>query len=274
MKKKAFTLAETLITLMVIGVVAVLTLPAMFQNYKDIKYKSAYKKMHSAIINGFNRMIAEETMSGHESTEDFVSEMGKYFKITSTCGNDNLQNCFAEKITTDDDVVDISKIKTSKNLGKDWDTDTNVNGLMLDDGTSMLVAYNKDGCLGAADSREEIINSCVAIVYDLDNKSNGNKLGSAGSNDIGLYNASFNSSVNCGEIVEIGRSGTKPTVRYALNGADAQQDECAALLSAFDCPSRESNWPLISTSTSDGVISCSYGIEKPTLSTDPAANAR
>jgi len=36
-KKRAFTLAETLVTLMIIGVVAVLTIPELILSYKNSK---------------------------------------------------------------------------------------------------------------------------------------------------------------------------------------------------------------------------------------------
>ncbi len=48
MKKKfAFTLAETLITLAVIGIVAALTIPTLVQNYKKKEYSTRLKKFYS-----------------------------------------------------------------------------------------------------------------------------------------------------------------------------------------------------------------------------------
>ena len=44
MKKRSFTLAETLITLAIIGIVAALTIPSVMQNYKKHVYSARIKK--------------------------------------------------------------------------------------------------------------------------------------------------------------------------------------------------------------------------------------
>lgn len=48
-KKKGFTLAEALITLVIIGVIAALTIPAILVNTEQHEYKSALKKALSAL---------------------------------------------------------------------------------------------------------------------------------------------------------------------------------------------------------------------------------
>lgn len=44
-RKNAFTLAEVLITLGIIGVVAAMTIPTLMNKTNDAELKSAYKKM-------------------------------------------------------------------------------------------------------------------------------------------------------------------------------------------------------------------------------------
>jgi len=48
-RKKAFTLAEALVTLVIIGVIAALTIPAILVNTEQHEYKSALKKALSAL---------------------------------------------------------------------------------------------------------------------------------------------------------------------------------------------------------------------------------
>ena len=48
-KKKGFTLAEALVTLVIIGVIAALTIPAILVNTEQHEYKSALKKALSAL---------------------------------------------------------------------------------------------------------------------------------------------------------------------------------------------------------------------------------
>lgn len=50
--KKGFTLAEVLITLAIIGIVAVLTMPALISNYKKVEYSSKLKKFYSTMKQG------------------------------------------------------------------------------------------------------------------------------------------------------------------------------------------------------------------------------
>ena len=57
--KSAFTLAEVLITLGIIGVVAAMTLPALIQKNNAKSLEVAFKKAYSNLYNAFNQVIAE-----------------------------------------------------------------------------------------------------------------------------------------------------------------------------------------------------------------------
>lgn len=56
-RKKAFTLAETLVTLMIIGVVAALTIPALSNNTQRKSLQSSTKKAFSVLNQGIDRII-------------------------------------------------------------------------------------------------------------------------------------------------------------------------------------------------------------------------
>lgn len=51
--KQAFTLAETLITLMVVGVLAVLTIPSMIQSFEKMMLRSQFKNQFANISQAF-----------------------------------------------------------------------------------------------------------------------------------------------------------------------------------------------------------------------------
>lgn len=55
-----FTLAEVLITLGIIGVVAAITMPTLIQNYKKQVYVNQLKKTVSMLEQGFQKMMADE----------------------------------------------------------------------------------------------------------------------------------------------------------------------------------------------------------------------
>ena len=59
-RRAAFTLAEVLITLGIIGVVAALTLPTLIQNHQKQVYVTQLKKAYSTLGNAFNKMAADE----------------------------------------------------------------------------------------------------------------------------------------------------------------------------------------------------------------------
>ncbi len=59
MQKKGFTLAEILITLAIIGVVAVLTIPTVVRNYQKTQTVTQLKKVYSALSNTTNFAIAD-----------------------------------------------------------------------------------------------------------------------------------------------------------------------------------------------------------------------
>lgn len=97
MKKKfAFTLAEVLITLSIIGVVAALTIPTLIQKYQKIVLVNQLKKAVSVVENGFRKAMADDGVDKLEDTSLFREEgsiafsgyrptlkynLDKYFKI-------------------------------------------------------------------------------------------------------------------------------------------------------------------------------------------------
>lgn len=94
-QKKAFTLAEVLITLGVIGIVAAITIPTLIKNTQDAEFKTAYKKAFSDATNAWNSMANDNVVTERSSAYDtnaslanFTAFMG-YFKTTLVCDTDN-----------------------------------------------------------------------------------------------------------------------------------------------------------------------------------------
>ena len=85
-KRIAFTLAEVLITLGIIGVVAALLLPTLFSKIQDKELESRYKKSKSVLANGYKMMMIKEDMGSLEdlsalSDIEFGSVHKKSFNI-------------------------------------------------------------------------------------------------------------------------------------------------------------------------------------------------
>ena len=88
---KGFTLAEVLITLGIIGVVAAMTLPSLINNTKGKELEAQYKKAYSIITQAVNRMNSEQGFIANWSsykacTDEFAEVFNKYFIMAVNCG--------------------------------------------------------------------------------------------------------------------------------------------------------------------------------------------
>lgn len=68
-----FTLAEILITLGIIGVVAALTMPVLVTKYRNLVYVARLKKSYTTIENGFQKMLADDGVQYLSDTTAFNS---------------------------------------------------------------------------------------------------------------------------------------------------------------------------------------------------------
>ena len=63
MKKLAFTLAEVLITLGIIGVVSAMSIPALINNVRAVKLRSQFNKAYSEVQQAFKLMADNESVA-------------------------------------------------------------------------------------------------------------------------------------------------------------------------------------------------------------------
>ena len=116
--KAAFTLAEVLITLAIIGVVAAITIPSLVKNYNEKAWGTAQKVFTERLEVATRQMNTEEKLAGYSSTMDFVNELKKYIKITRVCDNDNITKCFNKEViwSADEEPVDMSKVTDASRI--------------------------------------------------------------------------------------------------------------------------------------------------------------
>src|SRR5574344_2128782 len=86
LKKAAFTLAEVLIVLGIIGVVAAFTIPTLMNKVQNQEYVVGVKKEYSMINNGFAQLLADEGVDSLDDTSVFQS------METDTCFIYNFDN--------------------------------------------------------------------------------------------------------------------------------------------------------------------------------------
>ena len=112
---KAFTLAEFLITIGVIGVTAALVIPTLIETQKNKMWNTSAKVFEKKVGETLKIMNSQGVLGGYISTEDFVEEFSKHIKITKTCTNDNLAECFPENIMGTKSVIDVANTSTWEN---------------------------------------------------------------------------------------------------------------------------------------------------------------
>ena len=179
-KRAAFTLAEVLITLAVIGIVAALTLPGLIQNHNEKAWSTAKDLWEKKLTETVRRMNIDGVMTGHESTEEFMNTFKNYMKVIKTCDNGDINKCYSPKIVqtgSDSEPIEIetSDLKTAENLGNDWETNTM--SFVIADGTTVIMAYNPN-CAYAdpiEDTGSQV--SCLGFMVDVNGKKGPNKVG-------------------------------------------------------------------------------------------------
>lgn len=137
-KKAAFTLAEVLITLGIIGVVAAMTMPSLIQNYQEkatvTKLKKCYSLVSQAYVSILNDEGGSDTLQAGDDLE-MMEKFGKYLKYQKTCGRN--KGCFPN-VTY--------KSVTGNGYSKWEDDTTDRSRAILTDGT--LIMFNKSAMWG------------------------------------------------------------------------------------------------------------------------------
>lgn len=121
---KGFTLAEVLITLGIIGVVAAMTMPTLINNTKHKELESALKKAYSTAQQALLLMSEDEgeVNPKYYGVRKFSDAYSKYFNKVLNCGYSST----------------LPKPCTSTSNYKNYNNTSNVNGAYLDDGQFVL----------------------------------------------------------------------------------------------------------------------------------------
>ena len=223
---RGFTMAEILLSLTIIGVVAAITLPSLTGNINERTWntqrKALYARFSQAIslmpaINGYGTLKeVTDSATGSTSIEDTAAEtfvtagLSKVMKINNICDNNHLEDCgLASRITTADGEQ-ISMPKTMAELNSQMTMsasngfnttsmlDTKAAAFETQNGESVLVFYNP-GCIGSLQETPwgggvgyYIQNKiCANFIYDLNGTKGPNTVGK----DIGFMTAMYPSDV-------------------------------------------------------------------------------
>jgi prepilin-type N-terminal cleavage/methylation domain-containing protein len=97
LSQKAFTLAEVLITLGIIGVVGALTMPVLIQKIDDRANITRWKKMASVMSQAYNKTVNDTASTPvHPNWEqDFIDRFMSNFTVIKKCNTPDTSNCYS-----------------------------------------------------------------------------------------------------------------------------------------------------------------------------------
>ncbi len=212
-----FTMAEILLSLTIIGVVAAITLPALTGNINERTWntqrKALYARMSQAIVlmpalNGYGTLTEDEnhSVTADTAAETFITEgLSKVLKINNICDSEHIEDCgIVAKLTTINgsiidtpttlkdlnvNLVSVSWAYANGTFAQSYSAiNTKVAAFETANGESIIAYYNPK-CQSYMGEFEYIIwpKLCVNFVYDL----NGNKGPNTMGKDIGVISVFY-----------------------------------------------------------------------------------
>lgn len=125
MKKiTGFTLAEILITLGIIGIIASITIPILQKNIQEAEYKTGYKKAYSDLSQAFNSVSMENDFVNNGNVTEGPGIKNNFdkikakFKIVKECNNSLAEGCWVDACMNDGDCW--SALQAENSQGKSW----------------------------------------------------------------------------------------------------------------------------------------------------------
>lgn len=176
--KRAFTLAETLITLVVIGIVAMITVPSLMQTHQNYVFTSALKKNFSVLSNAFSMAKKfdyndyEDWTHADSNTQALYENylyIRQYLNVVRECKDK--EGCWSEDITLAPNG-DVAMSATTKGIGG------NIVTFTLSDGTNVCLDYwSQSDIISNFGVDENLSGTPLSVWVDVNGNKKPNKLG-------------------------------------------------------------------------------------------------
>lgn len=175
--QKGFTLAEVLITLAIIGIIATIILPVFVNNVMQRVCDSASDLIVKKIKEATRQMNADDDLSGFVTTDAFADEFQKYIKIIQRCNTTNMSRCFVTGFRSGSgDDISLSSLLKGTDLGQVGNTSDLV-GMQLINGTNAIIAFNPTCARLDPYNTASDTTTCLAILYDVNGFAKPNIIG-------------------------------------------------------------------------------------------------
>ena len=247
-----FTMAEILLSLTIIGVVAAITLPSLTGNINERTWNTQRKALYARFSQA---MPLIDSLNGYANAETFITgALGKVIKINNICDKEHLSDCgiastfvnlAASTLDIPTTLNELNPALTSVDLDLTASgsshyifsgNNTDAAAFETGNGESIVVYYNPTcvGDMGETDNYYVQRKICAHFIYDL----NGSKGPNTVNKDIGFMTA----------IYPTGTVVAAPFVHpQDASTALVFYDEAAALCTQQDAEYRMPNlWELIS----------------------------
>ncbi len=183
--KAAFTLAEALIVIGIIGVVAALTLPTFITKISGMVDKNNKTVIEKRLLEGFNQLNTMDSgfdAQQYEDTESFVWALSKYYKINTICSADDIGKCFPYgkmKYTTKVGITDLNveDLKTPEDFSLSSEEWFPPASFIDGKGTSFAMLLKKDCIKDSSEAMRSLPTDCVQYMYDINGSRTPNKMG-------------------------------------------------------------------------------------------------
>lgn len=196
-------MAEVLITIGVVGIVAAMTLPTLIQNIQERQRKEQVRTVKYKLTQATDKMKSLSLIGPYSTTEEFVTELKKHLKIAKVCDSSDLRSCWpTESIVTPDGNVSINSISNGSKLKALalGTSATKTVGIVTADGTPMILAYSpvcnalapeKTYLWSTVDNKPETnaTTNCISAIFDINGSKKPNKIGT----DVRTLNSLFGS---------------------------------------------------------------------------------
>ena len=245
-----FTMAEILLSLTIIGVVAAITLPSLTGNINERTWNTQRKALYARMSQAISLMPALNGYgSAGNATETFITAgLAKVLKINNICDNEHLKDCgvvtsftnlAGSQTTIPTTLYELSSwFESVEYSGSSYSTtDTKAAAFETQNGESIIAFYNQS-CRTEYLNQENLTilgnvfgfpqsNMCVNFIYDL----NGNKGPNTVGKDIGIITV-FNATDS---------SVVAPVPSSSGNAGSAQWANAAKLCTNSDSETRLPN---------------------------------
>jgi len=175
--KKGFTLSEVLITLVIIGIIAAMTIPTLINKTQNNEFVSKFKKNYS-VFSQATRLITMEEGNPKggwaSSTSNIYNMYKKHLNIAKDCGNG--RGCFAQLASNCTGTVCGFKAYNTGNPSiNNYELNQSFYKFILSDGTQ--VAFNDGNYPDCNHDEHGSTGMCSAIIIDVNGEKGPNTWG-------------------------------------------------------------------------------------------------